>query len=699
MQLRRYFSLILVVTLSIFINSSSAANYDITTETLLNEMVDMNHLADFPQHSYRSIQYSSYDRRSQLPGTKSWFDNSDGFGGEPIPNFEKVLSPPDSKGIGRYLICDVEGPGAVVRIWTPALSENIEIYLDDMDKPLYAGSAKDFFKKPYETLIIDSGLKDEIFKDTYQQRDAWYFPFAFAQRFKIVWVGKLENIHFYQIQCKLYEKNTKVKSFTTNDFKEYAETIERTAKILKDPDSNYKFKSNKDIKTISETIKAGEKKTLFDLQGPAAIEMFEVKITAENMNNALRQNLLYIMFDDNFLGDIQCPIGDFFGAAPGINPYQSLPFTVKPDGTMTCRFVMPFKKQCQIFLENKSSDTIRIEARLLPSDYNWVDGRSMNFRAKWRINYDQTGWPVQDLPFLIASGKGVYVGTASLMINPTQVPTSGGGWWGEGDEKIFIDDDTITPSFFGTGSEDYYNYSWSSADIFNFAYCAQPRNDGPGNRGFVSNNRWHISDAIAFNKQLAFYMELYPHGYFPGFAYARISYLYAVPGLRDDHVTITTEDIRIPKLPENWQPKAEAGTANSVFYQAEDIIEANNNVTIDKDDLWSAGKAIMWSPSEKGEEITFDFDITEDGLYTIYIVAGFLDDGGIITAQFQDQPVKVMGRESFDLKVPNRKYARSINIDDARTLNKGTYKLKLKNVGHENSKVAIDFFWLQKQKG
>ncbi|MCK4887264.1 MAG: DUF2961 domain-containing protein [Planctomycetes bacterium] len=697
MKLSRYFSFILVVTLSLFINSSSAENYDITTETLLNEMIDMGQLAEFPEHFYKSVQYSSYDHRSKLPGTKGWFDNSDGFGGEPIPNFEKVLSAPDSDGMGRYLMCDVKGPGALVRLWTAVINGNVEVYLDDMDKPIYAGEAIAFFRTPYETMVKDESIK-KVFKGAYQQRDALYFPFAFAKRFKIIWIGDLKKIHFYHIQFKLYEKDTKVKSFTTEDFKEYAETIKTTARILTNPDDNYKFKSNKDIKSISKTIKAGEKHTLFELEGPAAIEMFEIKVTAENMRDALRQNLLYVMFDDNFLGDIQCPIGDFFGAAPGINPYKSVPFTVKPDGTMTCRFLMPFKKKCRIILENKSGDAVKIEAKLLPADYSWVDGKSMNFRAKWRVNHDLTGWPVQDLPFLIANGKGVYVGTASLIINPTQIPTSGGGWWGEGDEKIFIDDD-VTPSFFGTGSEDYYNYSWSARDIFEYPYCAQPRNDGPGNRGFVTNNRWHISDAIAFNKHLAFYMELYPHGEFPGFSYARVGYHYAIPGLRDDHVTITTEDIRNPKLPDNWQPKAAGDTANSVFYQAEDIIQANDNVTIDKDNLFSAGKAILWSPTDKHEEITFDFDIKEDGVYVINIIAGFLNDGGNITARFQDQPVMLMGRKSFDLKVPNRKYARSININGKYTLKKGTYKLKLKNIGPENSKVAIDFFWLKKQKG
>jgi len=44
--------------------------------------------------------------------------------------------------------------------------------------------------------------------------------------------------------------------------------------------------------------------------------------------------------------------------------------------------------------------------------------------------------------------------------------------WGEGDEKVFVDDDRV-PSIFGTGSEDYFNYSWSSPDIFAFPYCGQ----------------------------------------------------------------------------------------------------------------------------------------------------------------------------------------------------------------------------------
>jgi len=92
----------------------------------------------------------------------------------------------------------------------------------------------------------------------------------------------------------------------------------------------------------------------------------------------------------------------------------------------------------------------------------------------------------QDIPYLLASGKGVLVGITATIMNPASVPSSWGNWWGEGDEKIFVDEDKI-PSTFGTGSEYYFNYAWSSSEIFTLPFCGQPGNNGPTNRGFVSN--------------------------------------------------------------------------------------------------------------------------------------------------------------------------------------------------------------------
>ena len=116
----------------------------VTTGTLTEEMVDMVNLTRFPNPRYKTVQYSSYDHRSRIAGTADWFANSDGFGREPVPNFEKVLTAPDAKGIGEYLVCDEKGPGAIVRVWTAAINGTIEMTLDDSDKPVYRGPAAEF---------------------------------------------------------------------------------------------------------------------------------------------------------------------------------------------------------------------------------------------------------------------------------------------------------------------------------------------------------------------------------------------------------------------------------------------------------------------------------------------------------------------------------------------------------------------------
>ncbi|UCD29955.1 MAG: DUF2961 domain-containing protein, partial [Planctomycetota bacterium] len=569
MKLGNCSTLILFIITGFLYGSSSAE--PITTGSLINEMTDMHRLTYFPQPAYKTVQFSSYDRRSTLPGGPDWFANSDGFGKEPIPNFEAVIREPSQNGIGEYLICDVKGPGAIVRTWTAAINGTIHMCLDGVDQPVWQGSATDFFLKPYDNYTKDAGIDNSILHGTFYQRDAAYCPIPFAKNCRIVWTGNLKKLHFYHIQIRLYESSADVTTFKPSDLKTNENTIRRVAKVLKSPDSAWKYSSPKSPIPIDATVPARQmSQSILELKGPQAIECLTLKVSAPDLDRALRQTVLNITFDGHPWGQVQAPIGDFFGAAPGINPYDTIPFTVKTDGTMTCRYVMPFAKSCKIVIDNYDKYTVRITGSILTTDYQWNPNTSMHFRAKWRVDHDLVGsnTAVQDLPYLIANGKGIYVGSTVMLLNPCRVPSSHGNWWGEGDEKIFVDDD-IRPSTFGTGSEDYYNYSWSMSDIFYYPYCGQPRNDGPGNRGFVTNFRWHILDPLPFKQRIAFYMELYTHTETPGISYARIGYHYGIPGLTDDHVTVTREDLRHLELPEGWRPVPALGSKNSGFYQAE----------------------------------------------------------------------------------------------------------------------------------
>ena len=686
-----------LVFASLLLAAPARAAEPITTGTLIGQMIDLKRLAEVPQPFFHTVQFSSYDHRSTLPGGPDWFDNADGFGEDPVPNFEAVLKPPDAKKIGEYLICDVKGPGAIVRVWTAAISGTVRLYLDGADQPLYDGPAEPFFTHTYEALKVP-GLDDKLLANTFAQRNAGYYPVPFAKECRIVWIGNTEDIHFYHVQIREYEPGTQVTTFRPEDLSTYAAEIKRVAKVLADPSNAWPYASKREPLAIKVTVAPGQQHEALKLAGPAALERLTLKVSAADLDRALRQTVMHVYFDDYPLGQIQSPVGDFFGAAPGINPYDSVPFTVQPDGTMICRYFMPFAKSVRIVFDNHGQQPVEITGSALPADYTWNEAASMHFRARWRVNHDLTGRPVQDMPYLLARGAGTYVGTALMLLNPSGATHPSGSWWGEGDEKIFVDND-VRPSTFGTGAEDYFNYAWSDPDIFAFPYCGQPRDDGPANRGFVTNDRWHILDCLPFQHSLSFYMELMTHGRVAGMSYARIAYHYARPGLMDDHLTITDEDVRHLELPANWQPVAFRGSANSLFFQAEDVL-ANKDLpgtSFTPGRIWSGDRLWVWKPAKKGDEVAFKLPVKEAGKYLLHVTAALTSDSGKISVQVDGHSAGFGGKENaIDLNVPYRTLLRdfpSTPLD----LTAGDHTLTIKYESDPGHTVGIDFFWVQKQ--
>ena len=673
----------------------------ITTGDLFMEMIDLAGLTYFPDPPYRTVQFSSFDRRSNLPGGPHWFANSDGFGGEPVPNFMEVVQEPGEEGIGEYLMADVRGPGAIVRLWTAAINGQVKLFLDDQATPLYEGPAQDFFQKTYDRFPeIDHVDRDRLEKTVYQ-RDASYAPIPFASSMRLVWTGNLEEIHFYQIGVRLYPEGSTIQTFSPQDLVTYRAAINEVIDALFDPDKNLPPISQEVPLDFAATLQPDTEQEILSLEGPGALERLTMRLRAEDMDRALRQTLVHIVCDDYPWGQVQSPVGDLFGAAPGINPYQSLPFTVLPDGTMTCRYVMPFEKNMKIKLVNQGGQTVQIQGAGFPAAYKWDEERSMHFRARWRVDHSMiaSNRDVQDLPFLFAFGKGVYVGTTSYILNPNNVPTPYGNWWGEGDEKVFVDDD-IVPSLFGTGSEDYYNYSWSSPDIFFFPYCGQPRNDGPGNRGFVTNFRWHILDPLPFQDLIRFTMELYSHERTPGLSYARIGYHYARPGAIDDHLAIMPEDLRHLELPEVWMPAARMGARDSVFYEAERIVRERIHTRRMPGRLWSGAWILTWYPRNSGESKAFSFRIEERGAYRVHFAAALTPASGKISLALDDQPTSLAGDEKIiNLNRPYRTLLRNFTLPAAE-LEAGWHTLIIKfeeAPAHiEKPEIGIDFIWVQK---
>ncbi|MHC4735755.1 MAG: DUF2961 domain-containing protein, partial [Planctomycetota bacterium] len=79
-------------------------------------------------------------------------------------------------------------------------------------------------------------------------------------------------------------------------------------------------------------------------------------------------------------------------------------------------------------------------------------------------------------------------------------------WFGEGDEKIYIDGEKDA-SIWGTGTEDYFLSAWglktTSTPYFGTPYFDQWGIVG----GHTSAYRWHINDPIVFGKSIRFTIE------------------------------------------------------------------------------------------------------------------------------------------------------------------------------------------------
>jgi len=679
--------------------AAALAQETVTTGTLLREMVDMPRLARFPEPRYRTVQFSSYDRTSRAPYSPGWYANADGFGGEPRPGFVRTEKEPGADGVGVYVMAEVDGPGAIVRTWTAMIGGTIRIFLDGAMVPIFEGEAGLFLQDPYKAL---GGEESAVPATAFHQREAGYFPVPFAKGCRILWTGKKDECHFYQIQVRCYEAIARVATFRAEDLKTHEAQIARTALLLENP-NRMEPAEVIDTRPVDIEVAADARATLFSFEGgPAAVGRLTLRAEAPSIEKALRQTVLRIYFDDAPTAQVEAPLGDFFGAGPGICPYMSIPFTVAADGAMTCRFAMPFAKKVRIDAENWSGAPAKIGGAVTLCRSAWDEKTSMHFFARWRVDHGLLAYhngEVFDLPFLCATGMGVYVGTAIMIMNPTPVPTPWGGWWGEGDEKIWIDGEAF-PSTFGTGSEDYFNYAWSDPDIFAHPYFAQPQTTGPGNRGHVVNDRWHIIDGLPFTRSIFFFMELSPHRETPGMSYARLAYFYAVPAVRDDHVPLRPEVLRVPELPP-WLPVASHGCAGARFVQSEGLPAAAKDgaITMREASMFAGGRALWWKPGAPDDTLSLTLNVPEKGTFRLGLTAILSPECDHARVMIDGEPMFKDG-QAIPLRTPYLTILRGIVGDHPHDLSAGDHTVTLRSLKADGTPgtapVGLDFLWLVK---
>ncbi len=304
-------------------------------------------------------------------------------------------------------------------------------------------------------------------------------------------------------------------------------------------------------------IAPGETRVLADLDGPGVIRHVWTTIASSDPLY-LRKILFRIYWDDEPNPSVETPAGDFFGLSHGrAYTYQCAAFSTSANENgrvdigvaMNCWLPMPFRKKARIEIENQQEKTLEgIYFYIDYSRHDTLPDDVLYLHASWRRENPCDGWTGPgsvwgseawktrhegpegknlgdrgNYLILEAEGRGHYIGM-NLGVDHLYK-----GWWGEGDDMIFIDRDgdrAWPPDLHGTGSEDYLCHAWGMQKVAHL-YSGEPwcELEDHHNWGKVAVYRYHLLDPIPFGKNIRVSIE-HGHANDRSDDYASVAYWY-----------------------------------------------------------------------------------------------------------------------------------------------------------------------------
>ncbi len=301
-------------------------------------------------------------------------------------------------------------------------------------------------------------------------------------------------------------------------------------------------------------IKPGETFKMAEINGSGSILRIWLTIASPDAY-ILRNSLLKFYWDDESVPSVECPIGDFFGVGFGEYRHYHSAVMGMTSGGYYCYLPMPFKKKALLTFENQSSKKVnafyyhitytksenKIDCSSSTSKTDFqlsdVDNQILYFHAKWKREKTERG---KNYVILDAEGTGHYVGCNLSM----QGKIPGSFWFLEGDEMIYVDDET-NPSIHGTGTEDYFNSGWYfNKGEFHAPYHGLVIKDYLQTR--ICAYRFHIFDAVPFKKNIRVTIEHGGTNDTPGCDYSSTAYWYQIEPHKDFFKMLPPAD-RLPE--------------------------------------------------------------------------------------------------------------------------------------------------------
>ena len=427
---------------------------------------------------------------SPTPGRAAMFAGTDP-GGKNIDsgNFVRVEPECASFQEADWVLAEVEGPGCITRIWVTGKDKNnqgprifgrIQIFVDSKDAPVIDLPIEEFFGKssPFSPPLATPTSGGFIS----------YVPIPFNSYCKVVVTDHRDRFahrtnglgqtipHLYhQICWRKLPSDVEVEAFSLPLSAKRKRLLEMAAeKMLPKPVSL-------DVKTSE--YASGQKREVFSAEGSGRIE--EIDVVCGDSENLW----ISMYWDGNASPAVEASARMFFAGGPAPQRFSSLPFS--SDGTtFTCRFPMAFEDSARIYLENRGDKPLKAGCSVSTSPNGDSD---MRFCARYFDTQVESHTP--DMQILrVENGSGKFVGAALSLPHDFL----------EGNESFWVDGED--PEWVGTGTEDYFSGGWYfcfGPYDHAFSGCTSKGQD----TGFVSAYRFHLLDAVPFDRSLVMGLE------------------------------------------------------------------------------------------------------------------------------------------------------------------------------------------------
>jgi len=638
---------------------------ELTFADLADRMIDLERLAVLPAEGETNAMWSSYDRAAKYDAENGkyvqWQANGDGNGLIRMEGTSQVIA-------------EMEGPGVIWRIWSAKPEQgHVKVHIDgevaiDMPFAHYFDAAHPPFN--FATLGYESGRGKNV-----------YFPIPYQKSCKIL--AEEGWGRYYQITYTTYPAGTKLPCFSEA-------TSPKTVEALKGVDDFFANqlgtdpagkRDGQEITSQTVNVPPGQTETVASLSGSRAITALKVRSSFKDRDDqmaALRKLVLQIQWDGQEQPAVWCPLGDFFGTAPGVNLYKSLWVGMTEDGFYSVWY-MPFGESAVVELVNEGETAREVSFEITHAPLSWPFDELAHFHAKWHrdiMPVSKDRWP--DWTVVRTKGRGRFCGMMLHVWNPRGGQCAavqwcnGHWWWGEGDEKFFVDGETF-PSTFGTGTEDYFGYAWGCGDLFHRPFNNQTMTEN--NAGHQSVNRFQIADNVPFQKSFDGYLEKY----FPNdqpTLFAAVAYWYVSSAGVDPHGSCPADqrDGYYARPPAAYGGFEVGGTIAGRV-QTQGMQGWKSHKWKDDDQLW-------WTQAQPGAKLNIKIPVEKAGHYDARVVLTKAIDYGIVQLSLDGQELG----DPIDLYDPDVVPTETISLG-TRELAAGDHTLTVEIVGANEKAV------------